>query len=161
MASPASIHPGLEDEYLSTEERHDSAEEYLEALVMLELEHDGLVPLGAVAKKLRVSPPSAVQMLKRLAKRGLVKYVDRQGVKLRAPGRKIGNRMVRNGRLMEVFVAGTLGLPKDLGVAHAVEHAMTNRFADALCTFLGHPRQCPHNYAIPPGPCCPPEPRTN
>ena len=26
---------------------------------------------------------------------------------------------------------------------------------DATCTFLGHPRTCPHGRAIPPGPCCP------
>lgn len=52
MSSPSSTHPGLEDEYLSTEERHDSAEEYMEALVMLEGEHDGLVPISAIATKL-------------------------------------------------------------------------------------------------------------
>jgi DtxR family transcriptional regulator, Mn-dependent transcriptional regulator len=153
----APAQPGLEDQYLSTQERHDSAEEYLEALVMIEAEKSGLVPVGEVARKLRVTPPSAVQMLKRLAKKGLVEYVDRQGVRLTKEGRSTGTQMVRNGRLMEVFVAKTLGLPEDLHVAHAVEHTMTPRFADALCAFLSHPRSCPHGYNIPRGACCPGE----
>jgi Mn-dependent DtxR family transcriptional regulator len=25
---------------------------------------------------------------------------------------------------------------------------------DKICTFLGHPRSCPHGAPIPPGPCC-------
>jgi DtxR family Mn-dependent transcriptional regulator len=25
---------------------------------------------------------------------------------------------------------------------------------DAICTLLGHPRECPHGYPIPPGECC-------
>jgi DtxR family Mn-dependent transcriptional regulator len=25
---------------------------------------------------------------------------------------------------------------------------------DKICTFLGHPRTCPHGAPIPPGPCC-------
>lgn len=148
--------PELEGEFLSAaEETHDHAEEYLEALVMLELTGRTTVPVGEVARWVKVRPPSAVQMLRRLEQRGHVKYLAREGVRLTAKGRRIGARMVRNGRLMEVFVADKIGMPGELKVAHAAEHAMSDPFADALCTFLGHPGTCPHGYSIPRGKCCP------
>lgn len=145
----------LEDEFLGDEEKPDPSEEYLEALAMLEQLGYKIAPVGAVAQKVKVRPPSAVQMLRRLERRGLVEYLDRQGVRLTPKGRKVGQRMVRNGRLMEVFIAKELGLPKELGVAHAVEHSLSVGFTDALCARMGHPDKCPHGYEIPPGKCCP------
>lgn len=147
--------PGLHAERQFFEDSHDHAEEYLEALAMLEQEGVALAPISLVAKRLRIKDPSAVQMLKRLAARGLVAYVAREGVRLTAKGRRVGLRMVRNGRLMEVFTVDTLKLPLDIRLAHTVEHSMTVPFADALCALMGHPRACPHGYAIPPGACCP------
>jgi len=35
-----------------------------------------------------------------------------------------------------------------------MEHTISPRIADRLCSFLGHPPQCPHGRPIPPGPCC-------
>lgn len=145
----------LDDELLFFEAEHDHAEEYLEALAMLEQEGVGLAPVSHVARRLRVKPPSAVEMLKRLAGRGLVEYVERRGVRLTAPGRRIGRRMVRNGRLMEVFMTSKLRIPLDIRVAHSIEHSMSDAFADALCSLLRHPRRCPHGYPVPPGRCCP------
>lgn len=137
------------------EEEHDHAEEYLESLAMYEERGRFLVPVSDVAAMLRIKAPSAVQMLKRLARNGLVTYVERQGVKLTAKGRRVGRRMVRNGRLMEAFMVDTLRLPLDLKVAHGAEHSLSDRFADALCTAMGHPKECPHGYPMPPGRCCP------
>lgn len=144
----------LEDEFLGDEEKADPAEEYLEALAMLEQLGRKIATVGEVAQKVKVRPPSAVQMLRRLEKKGLVVYLAREGVSLTAKGRKVGQRMVRNGRLMEVFISRELGLPRELGVAHAVEHTISLRFADALCQRLGHPNECPHGYPIPAGRCC-------
>jgi len=137
------------------EEEYDHAEEYLESLAMYEERGRFLVPVSDVAAMLRIKAPSAVQMLKRLARDGLVDYVERQGVKLTAKGRRVGRRMVRNGRLMEAFMVNTLKLPLDLKVAHGAEHSLSDRFADALCTMMGHPAECPHGYPMPPGKCCP------
>lgn len=143
------------DEILGVEAPHDNAEEYLEGLAMLEQDGNRLPTVSQVAAMLRVKPPSAVQMLRRLAERGHVKYLPLKGVRLKAKGRRIGMRMVRNGRLMEVFITQTLKLPLDVRLAHSVEHDMTVSFADALCSLTGHPQQCPHEYPIPPGACCP------
>lgn len=159
---PTVVRKTLEDEFLGDEERPDPAEEYLEALAMLEQLGDPIATVGEVAQKVKVQPPSAVQMLRRLERRGMVQYLDRQGVRLTAKGRRVGQRMVRHGRLMEVFIAYELKLPKELAVAHAVEHSVSTKFAQALCTRLGHPEKCPHGYPIPRGACCPKlgEPKT-
>ena len=145
----------MDDELFFFEEHEDSAEEYLEALAVLEQEGRSPATITDVARKLRVKAPSAVQMLRRIAARGHVTYFPHRGVRLTRTGRRIGMRMVRNGRLMEVFITDTLGLPLDIRLAHTVEHSMTPTFADALCGFLGHPRECPHGYQLPRGPCCP------
>lgn len=155
MARPLPPILTLEDEFLGDEEKPDPAEEYLEALAMLEQLGRKVATIGEVAQKVKVRPPSAVQMLRRLDRQGLVKYGAGEGAQLTAKGRKIGLKMVRHGRLMEVFIARELGLPEDLGVAHAVEHSISTRFAEALCTRLAHPAKCPHGYPIPPGRCCP------
>ncbi len=144
----------VDDEILGVEEKHDNAEEYLEALAMLEQEGNAFPTVTQVAAKMRVKPPSAVQMLKRVATRGQITYHERKGVQLTAKGRRVGLRMVRNGRLMEVFITQTLHLPLDVRLAHSIEHNMTETFADALCSLMGHPRTCPHASPIPTGACC-------
>lgn len=148
----------LEDQYLGDEEKPDPSEEYLEALAMLEQLGIKTATIGDVAAKVKVRPPSAVQMLRRLDKKGLVRYRQGEGVQLTGKGRKIGQRMIRHGRLMEVFIATELGLPDELNVAHSVEHSLSTAFVDALCSRMGHPRACPHGYGIPRGGCCPPAP---
>jgi len=34
------------------------------------------------------------------------------------------------------------------------EHILSPEATDKICTFLGHPRTCPHGAPIPPGQCC-------
>src|SRR5687767_2987225 len=84
----------LEDEFLGDEEKSDPSEEYLEALAMLEQLGRPVPTVSEVAEKVKVRPPSAVQMLRRLQRKGLVDYLDREGVRLTSKGRKIGQRMV-------------------------------------------------------------------
>jgi DtxR family transcriptional regulator, Mn-dependent transcriptional regulator len=144
----------LPDETTIFEESHDHAEEYLEALAMLEQEGRERATISEVARRMHIKAPSVVQMLKRLANRGLVRYYEREGVQLTAKGRKVGMRMVRNGRLMEAFMTDFLKMPLDIKVAHTVEHGMSDAFADALCGLMGHPSACPHTYPIPRGACC-------
>jgi DtxR family Mn-dependent transcriptional regulator len=110
--------------------------------------------VGWVANRLHVAPPSVVEMFKKLAEQGLVTYFPYRGVKLRDTGRMIAQRVIRNHRLVEVLMKTTLATPLDEDVACGLEHHMTEVFANALCTLLGHPRQCPHGHAIPTGSCC-------
>ena len=34
------------------------------------------------------------------------------------------------------------------------EHILSPEVTDRICTFLGHPKTCPHGSPIPPGECC-------
>ncbi len=132
----------------------EHTEEYLEAVFLLGETGDSPVKISTISQNLGVAPPSAVQMLKKLEKEGYVKYKTREGVTLTQKGRRIGQRMVRNGRLIERLMADTLGIEVDPKVACGIEHHMTAEFADALCILLKHPRKCPHGNDIPKGRCC-------
>lgn len=132
----------------------ESVGEYLEALWVSEESGEPLARISWIAQHLGVSPPSAVEMLKKLEERGYVTYEPRQGVKLRNEGRTLARQIIRNHRLIEVLMKKTLDMDIDEGMVCGLEHHMTIEFADALCTLLRHPRECPHRNKIPGGKCC-------
>lgn len=132
----------------------ENVEEYLEALLIFEENDKPLVKIKEISSQLKVASPSAVQMLKKLEKRGYVKYRAREGVELTAKGRAIATRILRNHRLIEVLMKKTLQKNIDEEVVCGIEHHLSEEIADAICTSLGHPRRCPHGNAIPRGKCC-------
>jgi DtxR family Mn-dependent transcriptional regulator len=129
-------------------------EEYLELLFVFEEKGEELVRIRSVSEELGISPPSAVQMLKKLEKRGLVDYVMREGVRLTEKGRSAATKIIRNHRLIEILMQKTLNKKVDEEVVCGLEHHMSEEFADAICTLLKHPRRCPHGNQIPEGECC-------
>ena len=136
------------------EKLSENVEEYLEQLLVFEENGDMLAKISQVSEGLGVAPPSAVQMLKKLEARGLVDYHKREGVHLTEEGRRVATRIIRNHRLSETLMKKTLGKDVDEDVVCGLEHHMTEEFADAICTLLGHPRTCPHGNKIPSGECC-------
>ncbi|MFH1328727.1 MAG: metal-dependent transcriptional regulator [Candidatus Bathyarchaeota archaeon] len=127
--------------------------EYLEALWYFE-EH-GLLPakIKDIAESLKFKPPSVVEMLKKLAERNYVEYIDRKGAKLTPKGRKAITQIIRNHRLIEVLLKDTLHEELDENAVCGLEHHMTENIANALCTLLKHPSKCPHGRPIPKGKC--------
>jgi DtxR family Mn-dependent transcriptional regulator len=75
-------------------------------------------------------------------------------MKLTPEGEQIGERMIRNTRLLEVMMNEALKIDIDEEMVCGIEHHMKAIFTDALCTLLKHPRSCPHGYRIPLGKCC-------
>jgi DtxR family Mn-dependent transcriptional regulator len=132
----------------------ENVEEYLELLYVFEESGTGLARISSVSKELGISPPSAVQMLKKLEGKGLVDYKKRKGVQLTEKGRMLGKRIIRNHRLVETLMKKTLNKNVDETVVCGLEHHMSEEFADAICTLLQHPRSCPHGNNIPLGVCC-------
>lgn len=132
----------------------ENVEEYLEQLLVFEENGDTLVRISQVSEGLGISPPSAVQMLKKLEARGLVNYRRREGVQLTEEGRRVATQIIRNHRLIETLMKTTLEKDVDENVVCGLEHHMTKEFADAICTLLNHPRTCPHGNQIPGGECC-------
>jgi DtxR family transcriptional regulator, Mn-dependent transcriptional regulator len=95
-------------------------------------------------------------VLGELERRGLVR-VAAGHLALTSEGRELAKRQVRRHRLAEVLFTTVLEVRDEGAVdrtACVMEHVLGAGLADAICSFLGHPRACPHGKAIPPGPCC-------
>ncbi|MGD0330397.1 MAG: metal-dependent transcriptional regulator [Nitrososphaeria archaeon] len=133
----------------------ESMEEYMEALWVSEETGERLAHIKWVAGHLGISAPSAVEMLKKLEKEGLVIYEVRHGIELTDKGREIGRRIIRAHRLIEVLMKKTLKTEIQEQTVCGMEHHMDEDFTNALCTLLKHPRYCPHGSLIPKGKCCP------
>ena len=127
----------------------ETAENYLKLLWQFEEEGVKLVRITEMGSKLDVSPSTAVEMLKKLEEKSFIVYEARRGVMLTKKGREIGRRITRNHRLIELLMQRTLRVSIDEGEACGMEHHMDKKFADALCTLLGHPDKCPHGKPIP------------
>lgn len=152
----------LEEESLfvgTAEAEH--VEMYIKAIWHIKERGDD-VKISTIAKMLNVRQPSVVQMLKKLNEKNLVNY-NKAGVILTDEGEKIGAKMMRNSRLLEVLMDSALKVAIDEEMVCGIEHHMNKQFTDALCTMLKHPRKCPHGYDIPIGPCCkePDNPKTD
>jgi DtxR family transcriptional regulator, Mn-dependent transcriptional regulator len=142
-----------EELYLGTAES-EHVEMYLKAIWHIR-ERKEKVKVSSIAKILNVRQPSVVQMLHKLNSANLVQYVKGNAVmELTAEGEQIGERMIRNTRLLEVMMKEALKIEIDEEMVCGIEHHLKEKFTDALCTLLKHPRSCPHGYDIPLGNCC-------
>jgi DtxR family transcriptional regulator, Mn-dependent transcriptional regulator len=142
-----------EELYVGTAEL-EHIEMYLKAIWHIR-EKKEQVKVSSIAKILNVTQPSVVQMLHKLNDSKLVEY--RKGntiMEMTLEGEKIGERMIRNTRLLEVMMKESLKIEIDEEMVCGIEHHMKDIFTDALCTLLKHPRKCPHDFDIPMGNCC-------
>lgn len=142
-----------EELYVGTAEL-EHIEMYLKAIWHIR-EKKEQVKVSSIAKILNVTQPSVVQMLHKLNDSKLVEY--RKGntiMEMTLEGERIGERMIRNTRLLEVMMKESLKIEIDEEMVCGIEHHMKDIFTDALCTLLKHPRKCPHNFDIPMGNCC-------
>ncbi len=78
-------------------------------------------------------------------------------VELTPRGRDRAGSIIRRHRLAERLFTDSLAMDSETEIeqqACKFEHILSPEATDKICTFLGHPRTCPHGAAIPPGPCC-------
>ena len=66
--------------------------------------------MTALAREQEVSPASASEMVKKLAALGLVEHMPYRGVRLTPDGEKVAVEVIRHHRLLELYLAQTLGL---------------------------------------------------
>jgi putative ABC transport system ATP-binding protein len=72
-------------------------------------------------------------------------------------GRQRAEDVIRRHRLAERLFIQTFKVHDEHEVedqACKFEHILSPEATDSICTFLGHPRTCPHGSQIPLGPCC-------
>ena len=72
-------------------------------------------------------------------------------------GRKRAEDVIRRHRLAERLFTETFQVHDEREVAEQAckfEHILSPEATDSICSFLGHPRTCPHGSPIPAGECC-------
>jgi DtxR family Mn-dependent transcriptional regulator len=125
-------------------------QDYLKEIYKLESE--GTRPTTtAIAKQMGVAPSSATSMLKKLAALGLAEHSPYQGVELSEDGTKIALEVIRHHRLLEQYLAETLGVPIDAVHAEAdkLEHVLSEELEARIDEQLGYPTHDPHGDPIP------------
>jgi putative ABC transport system ATP-binding protein len=78
-------------------------------------------------------------------------------VELTPHGRERASSIIRRHRLAERLFTDSLAMDSESEIeqqACKFEHILSPEATDKICTFLGHPRTCPHGAPIPPGECC-------
>ena len=82
-------------------------------------------------------------------------------VRLTESGTRRARDVVRRHRLAERLFTDTFAIEDAEAHQQACrfEHIITPELDQRICSFLGHPKTCPHGNPIPPGPCCEAKPR--
>jgi len=106
---------------------------------------------GTLAAVLGLAPSSVTEAVRKLAAAGLLAHARYGAVTLTESGRAVAVRTVRKHRVIETFLVAELGYA--WGDVHeeaeVLEHAVSDRFIEALHVRLGRPRRDPHGDPIP------------
>jgi DtxR family Mn-dependent transcriptional regulator len=127
----------------------EAIENYAKAIYALQ--QRGTVTNNALAERLGVTPASASSMVKKLDELGLVTHVPYKGVKLTQSGRRVALEVLRHHRLLELYLAESLGVPWDRvhDEAEILEHVLSEELEELIAAKLGNPTHDPHGDPIP------------
>jgi DtxR family Mn-dependent transcriptional regulator len=131
--------------------RSAAVEDYAKAIFALQSRSPEPVSTNALAERLGVTPGSVSGMLKKLDELGLIRHVPYRGVRLTAAGRRVALEVIRHHRLLELFLADSLGMPWDRVHAEAeiLEHVISEELEQLIAHKLGDPTVDPHGDPIP------------
>ncbi len=109
------------------------------------------VSTSALAERQGVSPASASAMVKKLAALELVELVPYRGVSLTREGELVALEVIRHHRLLELYLAETLGIGvEDVhDEADRLEHVLSEELEERIDRALGFPTHDPHGDPIP------------
>jgi DtxR family Mn-dependent transcriptional regulator len=125
-------------------------EDYLKVAYRLQSD-GGPVTTQRLAEELGISGPSVTNMVKRLHELGLVRHARYHGVELTEAGQKVALEVIRHHRLLELYLAETLGYNWDQvhEEAERLEHHVSEELEERMDSALGHPKVDPHGDPIP------------
>ena len=128
----------------------DAIQDYLKEIYKLGSSGDR-VTVTALARAVGVSAPSASTMLKKLAALGLLDHRPYKGVRLTPAGERVAVEVIRHHRLLELYLAETLGVHVDDVHAEAdrLEHHLSEELEARIDEALGFPTHDPHGDPIP------------
>lgn len=128
-----------------------AVEDYLKTIYKIQHEQGEVVATTILAERLELAPASVTNMIKKLADLNLVVYKPYRGVVLTEMGRGIALRIIRNHRLIELYLVEKLDVPWDQvhHQAETWEHSLSENLAERMDIVLGHPTGDPHGAPIP------------
>ena len=128
----------------------DAIQHYLRGIYKLGATGDRVSTTG-LAREMRVSPASASAMVKKLAALDLVSHAPYRGVSLTPAGEQVALEVICHHRLLEQYLAESLGMPIDEVHAEAdrLEHALSEELEARIDEALGFPTHDPHGDPIP------------
>jgi DtxR family transcriptional regulator, Mn-dependent transcriptional regulator len=129
----------------------EAIQNYAKAIYAIEQRNGGAVTTNALAERLGVTPASASSMVKKLNELGLVSHVPYKGVRLTGRGKKVALEVLRHHRLLELYLAESLGVPWDRvhDEAEVLEHVLSEELEELIAAKLGNPTHDPHGDPIP------------
>jgi DtxR family Mn-dependent transcriptional regulator len=130
--------------------RTSAIEDYAKAIYGLQ-RSERTVSTTALAERLGVTPASASAMVKRLDGLGLATHEPYRGVVLTDAGQRVALEVLRHHRLLELYLAESLGMPWDRVHAEAevLEHVLSEELEALIADKLGNPTHDPHGDPIP------------
>ena len=107
--------------------------------------------MTALAKRQRVAPASASAMVKKLTALGLAEHPPYKGISLTPAGERVAVEVIRHHRLIELYLAETLGVHVDEvhDEADKLEHVISEELEAKIDRALGYPTHDPHGDPIP------------
>jgi DtxR family transcriptional regulator, Mn-dependent transcriptional regulator len=128
----------------------ESIQDYLKSIYKLQTA-DGHVTIGALARDQGVSPASASAMVKKLAALELLEHEPYRGARLTDAGERVAVEVIRHHRLLELYLAETLGVDVDdvHEEADRLEHVISEELEARIDRALGYPTHDPHGDPIP------------
>lgn len=128
----------------------NAIQDYLREIYKLG-EETGRVSVTALAKRQGVSPASASAMVKKLAVLELAVHQPYRGVELTSAGERVALEVIRHHRLLELYLAETLGVHVDEvhDEAERLEHVLSEKLEQRIDKALGFPTHDPHGVPIP------------
>jgi DtxR family Mn-dependent transcriptional regulator len=128
----------------------EAIQDYLKSVYKLEAAH-GRVTISELARDQCVSAASASAMVKKLAALDLLEHEPYRGAHLTAAGTRVALEVIRHHRLLELYLAETLGLHVDdvHDEADRLEHVISEELEARIDRALGYPTHDPHGDPIP------------
>jgi DtxR family transcriptional regulator, Mn-dependent transcriptional regulator len=128
----------------------ESIQDYLKGIYKLQAAGNR-VTITAVSRDQGVSAASASAMVKKLTALELIEHEPYRGARLTEAGERVAVEVIRHHRLLELYLAETLGLAVDDVHAEAdrLEHVISEELEARIDRALGYPTHDPHGDPIP------------
>lgn len=106
------------------------------------------IRLSQLSKKMKLKPPTVIEILKRLETKGLLKR-DSGMIKLTDLGMTYYNNLVNCHRILEtIFVHSGIDLDKACKEVSSFDFMLDDDSLSKLSSFVGKPKACPHGKPI-------------